>query len=105
MSVRASAKIFTGCLGISLVVIGLAIMGIEISRSSSLGEWRATTLFDVVRSPYGQQILPEALTFWLAMPRTFKGFRDVVVWLMEFIPIWLGSLTIGGVILWKSLKS
>jgi hypothetical protein len=102
---RTSVRILIGCIGIGLIVIGLAVMSIEISRSSSLGEWRATTLLDVVRSPYGQALLPDFLTFWLAGPRTFKALRDIVVWGLEFTPVWLGSMIVGGAVLWKALRN
>lgn len=103
--IRTSVRILAGCIGLSLIVIGLAVMGIEVSSAPTLGEWRTATLLDVARSSYGQQVLPESLSFWLAMPRTFKGLRDVVVWVLDFTPVWLGSAVIGGVILWKALKS
>jgi hypothetical protein len=102
---RTAIRILAGCLGITLIVVGLAVMSIEISRSSTLGEWRATTLLDVVRSPYGQQVLPDSLSFWLAAPRTFKALRDVVVWLLDFSPVWLGSIIVGGLVLWKALRA
>ena len=102
---RTAIRILVGCVGIALIVLGFAVMTIEISRSSTLGEWRATTLLDVARSSYGQQVLPDALSFWLAMPRTFKALRDVVVWLLDFTPVWLGAVVVGGVVLWKALRS
>jgi hypothetical protein len=103
--VRTAVRILFGCIGISLIVFGLAIMGIEISQSSTLGQWRATTLLDVAQSSYGRQILPDALVFWLAMPRTFKTLRDITVWTLDFMPVWLGAIVVGGVIMFKTLRS
>ena len=103
--IRTAARILLGCIGISLIVIGLAVLIIEISRASTLGEWRATTLLGVAQSTYGQQVLPDALLFWLAMPRTFKALRDVMVFLLDFTPVWLAAMVVGGAVLWKALRS
>ena len=104
MSVKASAKILVGCVGISLIILGLAVMSIEISQSASLGQWRATTTLDVLHSKYGAPFVPDAFLFWLGSPRTFKALRDIVVWTLDFVPIWLGTVAIGLAILWKAVK-
>jgi hypothetical protein len=104
MSVKASAKILVGCIGISLIILGLVILTIEISQSASLGEWRATTTLDVLHSPQGGAFVPDAFLFWLGSPRTFKALRDIVVWTLDFVPIWLGTVAIGLAILWKAVK-
>jgi hypothetical protein len=103
-TLRAAARIVLGCAGIALIALGLGLVTVEIMRAGSLDAWRTTSMLDLASSPFGQMALPQEFSFWLAQPRTSKDLRDVVVFLLDFTPVWLGCLIVGGVILWRTVR-
>jgi hypothetical protein len=104
MTLRAAVRILVGCSGIALIAVGLVVLSVEVMRAGSLDAWRTTTMLDLASSPFGQMALPQEFSLWLAQPRTFKGLRDIVVFVLDFTPVWLGSLIVGGFLLWRTVR-
>lgn len=99
-----AGPLLVACLGGVLVVLGLVIVGADISKWMDTGDWRSDSLLDLLRSPRVEPYLPEDFTLWLRHPRSLQFLHPGVVFMLDAVTQWVLCLALGAFIVWKGLK-
>ena len=106
MSGRASlvVPLTVACLGGILLVLGLAILGGDVSRWMDARGWHSDSLLDFIQLSSVEAVLPDDLVIWLRHPRLLIFLHEAVVFVLDHVTQWAACLVLGGFIVWKALK-
>lgn len=87
-----------------LVLAGLVVFVGQISYWMDSARWVDYSLMDMVKSPAVKSYLPKGFLSWLFRPESLYGLHEAVAWTLQTIPSSLCFVTLGALLLWRSIK-
>jgi hypothetical protein len=87
-----------------LLLVGLAILVGQLSTWLDTGRWVPYASIDLIMAPGVKRHVPQALVTWLLRPASLYGLHETVTWALHAIPAAFSFITLGAVLLWRSIK-
>lgn len=89
--------------GACVALSGAALLANQTADWLETRSWQGYSLLDLAISAEVKQFLPLWLSSWLLGP-THSSLQGLVVWILDTTPAWLGFITLGALIIWKTIR-
>jgi hypothetical protein len=89
--------------GACVVLSGVVVFASQVASWLETAHWQEYSLLDLIVSPEGKALLPLWLSSWLKGPER-SSLHGLIIWVLDTGPASLGLITLGVLIMWKTVR-
>ena len=89
--------------GACVVLSGIVVFASQVASWLDSATWQEYSLLDLMTSPESKALLPLWLSSWLREPDR-SSLHGLVIWVLDTSPASLGLITLGALIMWRTVR-